>query len=68
MQDEHLSFDVEDLDRDALLDEAVRAVQEDGVRGDLTRSARNRSFGTPEVHHGISADKEARILAAWDAR
>jgi hypothetical protein len=49
MQDEHLSFDVEDLDRDALLDEAVRAVQEDGVRGDLKRSARSRSFGTPEA-------------------
>jgi 2'-hydroxyisoflavone reductase len=27
-----------------------------------------RSFGTAEVHHGIAPDKEARILAAWDAR
>jgi 2'-hydroxyisoflavone reductase len=27
-----------------------------------------RSFGTAEVRHGIAPDKEARILAAWDAR
>jgi 2'-hydroxyisoflavone reductase len=27
-----------------------------------------RSFSTPEVRHGIAPDKEARILAAWDAR
>jgi 2'-hydroxyisoflavone reductase len=25
-----------------------------------------RSFGTSEVQHGISPDKEARLLAAWD--
>jgi 2'-hydroxyisoflavone reductase len=27
-----------------------------------------RSFGTPQIRHGIAPDKEARILAAWDAR
>jgi 2'-hydroxyisoflavone reductase len=26
-----------------------------------------RSFGTPDVRHGIAPDKEATILAAWDA-
>jgi 2'-hydroxyisoflavone reductase len=27
-----------------------------------------RSFGTADVRHGIAPEKEARILAAWDAR
>ena len=52
MEDARLSFDVEDLDRDALIDEAVEAVrasQGDGVRGDLRRSAGKRSFGPPEA-------------------
>jgi len=37
--------------------EWLRAIPED-----------ERSFGTAEVQHGIAPDKEARILAAWDAR
>jgi hypothetical protein len=50
MQDEHLSFDIEDLDRDALIDEAVRAAQEDRPhQRDVMRSSRDRSYAVPEA-------------------
>jgi hypothetical protein len=63
MQDEHLSFDVEDLDRDALIDEAVEAVQRVALTETVTRSARNRSF-SPEadvlgVLQALKAEKAA---------
>ncbi|HSS50642.1 MAG TPA: hypothetical protein VLX28_17020 [Thermoanaerobaculia bacterium] len=49
MEDERLSFDIEDLDRDALIDEAVQAVQEGASLEGVMRSTRSRSFNTPEA-------------------
>jgi hypothetical protein len=63
MEDERLSFDLEDLDRDALIDEAVQAVQGSASLESFTRSTRNRSF-SPEadvlgVLQALKAEKAA---------
>ncbi len=49
MEDARLSFDIEDLDRDALLDEAVEAARRVASREGVARSAGSRSFGAPEA-------------------
>jgi hypothetical protein len=63
MKDEHLSFDVEDLDRNALIDEAVEAVQVAASQEDLWRTARKRG-ASPEadvlgVLQALKAEKAA---------
>lgn len=49
MEDARLSFDFEDLDRDALLDEAVEAARRVAPMEGMTRSARSRSFDASEA-------------------
>ncbi|HSS76567.1 MAG TPA: hypothetical protein VLV54_07440 [Thermoanaerobaculia bacterium] len=63
--DERLSFDVEDLDRDALIDEAVRAVQTATSLEGLVRSTRTRSFGPPEADVlSVLPRKRERIVSS----
>jgi len=63
MEDEKLSFDFEDLDRDALIDEAVEVFQGAASLESMPRSTRNRSF-SPEtdilgVLQALKAEKAA---------
>ena len=63
MEDERLSFDLEDLDRDALIDEAVEAFQGSASLESFTRSTRSRRF-SPEtdvvgVLQALKAEKAA---------
>jgi len=63
MEEDRLSFDFEDLDRDALIDEAVEMFQRSGPLESVTRSARNWSF-SPEtdvvgILQALKAEKAA---------
>lgn len=64
MEEERLSFDIEDLDRDALIDEAVEVFQgAASLEGVTTRSARSWSF-SPEtdvvgILQSLKAEKAA---------